>query len=92
MSQEFTRRYTAYSRFHGRGPESMLEHDKKRWPGGQMCGFILWVQSKWHEFAKLHGVRDSRGVVLKYGADKAHDMFDTWLEEGLCELQYVHQG
>ncbi len=27
-------------------PESMKELDRKRWPGGVMTGFILWMSGK----------------------------------------------
>lgn len=35
--------YERYAEIHGRSPESQLEHDRKRWPGGCMCGYILWI-------------------------------------------------
>ena len=35
--------YRAYAKAHGRTPARQKAHDRKRWPGGLMCGFILWT-------------------------------------------------
>jgi hypothetical protein len=45
-------RYVAYAKFHNRTPEKMLERDKKEFPGGCMCGFILWINEMLQEFYK----------------------------------------
>jgi hypothetical protein len=37
-------RYAAYCVKNGKNPDEMLEADRKRWPGGVMCGYILWIQ------------------------------------------------
>lgn len=37
-------RYLQYARAHGRSGEEQLAHDKEAWPGGAMCGFILWMK------------------------------------------------
>lgn len=50
-SSEWTANFTAYARAHGREPAAMLERDRERWPGGVMCGFILWVAARKLEFA-----------------------------------------
>ncbi len=46
-------RYRAYARAHGKTPVSMLAHDRKAWPGGVMCGFIVWMSERKHEFYRL---------------------------------------
>lgn len=35
--------YVAYAKAHGRTPTAQMAHDEKRWHGGVMCGFILWM-------------------------------------------------
>ena len=47
-------RYVAYAKAHNKTPAKMLEHDKKKWKGGCMCGFILWIDQKKQEFFKAH--------------------------------------
>jgi hypothetical protein len=49
-------RYLAYAKAHGHegDPEGMLEHDREAWPGGCMCGFMLWIQARWSEHGKLY--------------------------------------
>ena len=42
--------------------------------------FMLWLRPYWERFAKLHGVRDSRDVRLKLGAETDRQ-FDAWLRE-----------
>ena len=43
-------RFLAYCAANGFTPEEMLEHDRQRFPGGHMCGFVLWISEmivKW---------------------------------------------
>jgi len=49
---KFNPRYVAYAKAHGRSPQAMLEHDDIQWPGGIMCGFILWVHEMKKKFLK----------------------------------------
>ena len=46
--------YLAYCRAHGKTPEEMAEHDAAEWPGGRMCGYILWMGERKKEFAAAH--------------------------------------
>lgn len=39
-------RYLAYCKAHNKMPEEMLEHDREAWPGGQMCGFLIWHNAR----------------------------------------------
>ena len=39
-------RYVKYSQAHGRTPEQQMEQDRIDWPGGCMCGFVLWIQKQ----------------------------------------------
>lgn len=46
-------RYLAYCKAHGMTPGQMMEHDRARFTGGTMCGFILWNSAKVREFSKV---------------------------------------
>lgn len=47
-------RYLAYCKNQKLSPENCLKRDEKRWPGGVMCGYILWMDKKKSEFRKKH--------------------------------------
>lgn len=66
-------RFLAYSRAHGRLPEAMLEHDDVAWPGGRMCGFMLWLRSQWRGWAT------ERGGMPDILTPEHHADFDSWL-------------
>lgn len=67
-------RYLAYCA--GVPPRSVLRRDRARWPGGVMCGFILWVSERWREFLKANPKVD-RGFL----SDQDHAAFTAWLLE-----------
>ena len=67
-------RYAAYARAHGKTPEQMAGHDEEQWPGGCMCGFILWIGDRWREWRKLKGY--SHNWIL---SEADHVEFDAWL-------------
>ena len=46
-------RYAAYAQAHGRTPDEMMEHDRSAWPGGCMCGFIVWMSEQKQAFWKV---------------------------------------
>ena len=49
-------RYESYAKAHGETPSSMMEADTVKWPGGKMCGFILWMRERKAEYLVLmHG-------------------------------------
>jgi hypothetical protein len=70
-------RYVAYAKAHGRTPEEMRAHDENAWPGGRMCGFMLWNSARWREWKKANGVPASADAHL-YVRD-AHAKYDAWL-------------
>ena len=83
-------RYLAYCAAHGwRTPEAMLEHDKKLYPGGCMCGFILWMNEQWSDFETDHVLQARRKGhdILITSFDRSvwrlmnADAFDMWLQE-----------
>lgn len=61
-------RYVAYARAHGRTPEAMRTHDRTRWPGGIMAGYIVWIGEQWR-----------RWHAANPGALPDHESFDAML-------------
>lgn len=73
-------RYLAYCKAHGEpDPDKMIEKDKKIYPGGFMCGFILWIQVKWDEWKEENKKFYSGDSHTP--ADSDHNLFDTWLNK-----------
>jgi hypothetical protein len=54
MKSEWNPQYVQYAKVHGRTPDDMLVHDRERWPGGIMTGYILWVSQVQQECFKEH--------------------------------------
>jgi len=52
--REFTPHFIAYASSNGNTPEKQLEVDDKKFPGGKMCGFILWISANKQAFRKKH--------------------------------------
>lgn len=74
-------RYQAYARAQGRTPAQQLEHDRLRWPGGCMCGFILWIAGWWHHYM---AVRRRPLNDVRWNSD--HAAFDLMLAEA-CAVE-----
>ena len=73
MSRPVQPYYAAYCVAEGRDPDAQLAHDKARFPGGCMAGFINWIMSQWSDFGREFGVPEhQRGM---YRAE-----FQAWLE------------
>ena len=47
-------RYLCYAAAHSRTPEAMLEHDREAWPGGHMCGYLIWISREWQAWSREH--------------------------------------
>lgn len=73
-------RYVAYAKAHGKTPDGMMAHDDKRWPGGCMTGFILWMAEKTGQYARATGRR--RGNI-ELEAEIRTTKFDQWLAANL---------
>lgn len=54
VAAQYTREFTAYAKSQGRTPAEQLEHDKRAFPGGCMCGFICWCSKVLTAFKKAH--------------------------------------
>lgn len=46
--------WLAYCRANGNTPDEQLGHDRKKWPGGCMVGYILWINDRHAEFRQAH--------------------------------------
>jgi hypothetical protein len=68
-------RYASYARAHGRLPVEQLAADKEEYPGGAMCGFILWMSTQLRLFAIAHpeGITPNQTVI-------DHDEWSAFLE------------
>ena len=51
---EYNPRYLEYCKAHGKTFDNMLKADRIKYPGGCMCGFILWMSEKWYNFDTRH--------------------------------------
>lgn len=67
-------RYLAYCRSQGNAPDRQLEVDREAWPGGVMCGYMLWIRKRWCEWKKLKDYGPN--WIL---SDTDHAEFDGWL-------------
>lgn len=76
MSAPFNPRFILYARAHGREPEAMLDHDRERFPGGLMAGFLTWISERWQAWDSKHG--HSRDHAR---SRDEHTAFDAWLTE-----------
>ncbi len=87
-------RFVAYARSQGRDPEAQLAHDEETYPGGIMCGFMLFISEKWRTFSDLRPdlVPGSRGLNRLAWLSTCHaDQFDAWLQES-CNGQPFAPG
>lgn len=67
-------RFVLYANHRGLSPEEVLEKDEKRWPGGKMVGYMLWIDGMWRAWRTLKGYNID---TILGQAD--HDEFDAWL-------------
>lgn len=60
---EYNPRYVAYAHSKDMNVEECLEHERKAWPGGIMCGFTLWIREHARKFAKdIYGITDPNDI------------------------------
>lgn len=69
-------RYLAYCAAHGRDPEEMLAFDRERAPGGHMAPYICWINERWQEWNRAHGLGPWTSHDTADHAD-----FDAWLPQ-----------
>jgi hypothetical protein len=58
--------YLAYCKANKNTPEIQMEQDQKSYPGGVMCGFILWISNKKSKFRRLHPEFCLDGLIYNY--------------------------
>ncbi len=46
--------FLAYAQAHGREPQAMIDADAIKYPGGKMCGYILWIMRQEKAFRTAH--------------------------------------
>jgi hypothetical protein len=79
-------RYLAYAGEHGHTVEQQLEHDRAAWPGGHMCGFILWSNERVAEYAKINPGAFFKGILTPWDRHGGrpqlldHDAYNLWLK------------
>lgn len=76
-------RYLAYCRAHGKTPEAMLLHDQEQFPGGCMCGFILWHSAKLNEARRTHREWFYIEIGGNAGGLLDHKHYDKWLQKSV---------
>jgi hypothetical protein len=54
MTTKYQPRFVAYAKAHGRTPNAQIKHDTGKYPGGKMCGFILWISEQRQKFKRQH--------------------------------------
>lgn len=79
-SKDWSPRYLAYVKDEGfQDPDAMLAHDRERYPVGyKMSGFILWINDRWNEWARLTGHPRAKDANAPFWP-KDHVAFDAWL-------------
>lgn len=73
-SLDLNPRWVNYARVHGRTPDEQLAHDRERWKGGSMCGFILWGREMLPRFSREHPEAFMVGRLIDHAA------YDRWLD------------
>ena len=71
-------RYLTYCRSQGfDDPDAMLAHDRERYSGGCMYGFILWIAKHKRAFEEIHGPQ----TTCYPGGTPEADRWDQYLQE-----------
>ncbi len=70
--------YLTYAAASGLSPEAMLHYDSERFPGGKMCGFIIWMSQRWQEWDALNKHRRDH---VRFPEE--HTRFGEWLKIGI---------
>jgi hypothetical protein len=74
MPEKWNPRYVAYAAAHGWSPEAMMIKDRAEWPGGEMTGFILWIQQHVRAWNRAYGRQEPDHIPHAETAE-----FDSWL-------------
>lgn len=74
VSTGWNPRFVAYAAMYGRTPEAQLDHDRVKFPGGCMAGFIAMMGKLWASWDKTHGHQPHH-----MRTEAEHRDFDAWL-------------
>ena len=72
IQQTWNPRYLAYCKAHGNTPEEQMSADADAFPGGKMCGFILWMGER-------HNEAMTRLSIPRNKVWTAQECFNLWL-------------
>jgi len=61
-----------------------MEHDREKWEGGCMCGFILWHTAKLSEARRIHREFFHIEISGTAGGLLDHKGYDEWLNESVA--------
>ena len=75
MSNWTNPRYVAYAQAHGHTPDEQMTSDEKAWPGGVMCGFMIWMSQQKELFYKAHAE-----CFLDHWTISDQKAWTTWLQ------------
>lgn len=67
-------RYLCYCRANGHTSDEQMAVDSEHWPGGKMCGFMLWIAERLRQFKRLQPGAFLHGNLVEHAA------FDSWLQ------------
>lgn len=78
-AREWNPYFLAYCRAHGMEPEAMLAHDRGRWLGGTMAGFVVWIRQQWRAW---DATQDHPRGWSRYDARSEDERarFGAWLD------------
>ena len=74
-------RFVNYARYHGNTPEQQLAHDRQRYPGGVMTGYVLWNRSRIVMFSHI----EPRAFTC--GGLTDHESYDRWLTDYVTQAR-----
>ncbi len=75
---KYNPRYLAYCKAMKVGsPEAMMRRDSKKYPGGCMTGFVLWMRERQRKFQEKSPEACMDGHVC--GCDKCQTKWDVFL-------------
>ncbi len=79
-------RYIAYAIAHGRDAEAQLERDKATYPGGCMCGFLVWMNCRKRDYVRSNAANtNASGTIVA----QAH--FTAFLLQSAAHARLNHE-
>lgn len=72
---KYNPRYSHYCASNHNIESAQLIIDKQVYPGGCMCGFIIWISEHWREFKLLINYPPNTFI-----SESTHIEFDNWLQ------------